>query len=367
MLLSQALSNRSNGLTQVRLVLAFFVLFDHAFALNGRPHPPLGYLPMSLSQLAVWLFIFLSGLLCFRSAERHGMHRYLLLRAARLMPGYCLCLLLMGLLLLPLFLALGFAADTGWLELPGTTLQFWLKNLLLDQGQFAPPGWLSQFPVRAFKGSLWTLQPEWMGYIVILLLAPLFLRSARVALLCFAAFDLVAALWPKPFRLLLKTLLGGYGFEIDSRSYLHLALYLLAGLLYYRLADRIPLRRSWAAAALGVLLLAGFSRLLFALLAPLLLPYLLLVVAGLIPWPWQARDGDLSYGVYLYSFPLQQLLVGVGLLRGAPLPLVLQIVLAGLLALPLAWFSWAVVERPVLRWASAVRLPPLAEPPGRAP
>jgi len=102
MLLSQALSNRSNGLTQVRMVLAFFVLFDHAFALNGWLHPPFGYLPMSISQLAVCLLIFLVGLLCFRSAERPGMHRYLLLRAARLMPGHTLVRLLMGLRLPPL-------------------------------------------------------------------------------------------------------------------------------------------------------------------------------------------------------------------------------------------------------------------------
>ena len=367
MLLQQDLRNRNNGLTQVRLVLAFFVLFDHAFALNGRPHPSVGYLPMSLSQLAVWLFIFLSGLLCFRSAESHGVHRYLFLRAARLMPGYWCCLLLMGMLLLPLFLSLGFAGDTSWTELPGITLQFWLKNLFLDQGQFAPEGWLSAFPVRAFNGSLWTLQPEWMGYIVILLLAPIFLRSARFALICFGLFNLFIAIWPRPFRLLLKSLLAGYGFEIDSRSYLHLALYLLAGLLFYRFADRIPLRRSWAAVALTILLVAGLSRLAFSLLAPLLLPYLLLVLAGLIRWPWQASDGDLSYGVYLYSFPLQQLLVGFGLLRGGALPLPLQIFLTVLLVLPIAWLSWNWVERPILRWATSLQLRPLPLSSNRLP
>ena len=79
-----------------------------------------------------------------------------------------------------------------------------------------------------------------------------------------------------------------------------------------------------------------------ALLAPLWV-----VALGQTGWPGQgalARIGDLSYGLYLWSFPVQQTLVqtqpgiGVTALLGETL----------LIALPLAWLSWRLVERPAL-------------------
>ena len=57
---------------------------------------------------------------------------------------------------------------------------------------------------------------------------------------------------------------------------------------------------------------------------------------------------DISYGVYIYAFPIQQLLVYAGAHR---LGLVAYDVLAALATAALAVVSWRVVERPALRWA----------------
>ncbi len=54
---------------------------------------------------------------------------------------------------------------------------------------------------------------------------------------------------------------------------------------------------------------------------------------------------DLSYGVYIYAFPIQQLLVIAGLATLGVFPF---FVLATLATLPLAAMSWFIVEKRAL-------------------
>ncbi|MCV7084291.1 acyltransferase, partial [Mycolicibacter hiberniae] len=51
---------------------------------------------------------------------------------------------------------------------------------------------------------------------------------------------------------------------------------------------------------------------------------------------------DLSYGVYIYAFPIQQLLAAFGLARFNPF---LFFILATAATLPVAALSWFVVEK----------------------
>ena len=347
MLLSKALRDRENGLTQSRIVLAFFVLFDHAYAINGEIRPNLGSLPISLSEIAVWLFIFMSGLLCCRSAESHSARRYLTLRLGRLMPGYWACLLLTGLLFMPVMHWIGLSGQQSLAQLPKTVAEFWAKNLLLTQGQFAPAGWLESLPVQAINGSMWTLQPEFMGYIIILFLGPCLARKTKESLLTFCGFTVIAVFYPEHLRQILDILLRGYGFELANLSYIKLALFLVSGICFYCLSDRIELRTSWAVAATGILLTASaIHPKLFALLLPAAMPYIFITLVGLIKWPWKARAGDISYGFYLYSFPVQQIVYTIG----AGWSLIAQVITATATVIPLAMLSWHYIEQPAMQW-----------------
>ena len=64
-----------------------------------------------------------------------------------------------------------------------------------------------------------------------------------------------------------------------------------------------------------------------------------------------ARRGsvDLSYGVYIYAFPMQQAVTEWSLQRGWPLWVCMGASLG--LVLALAWLSWFGVERPCIRAA----------------
>jgi len=71
--------------------------------------------------------------------------------------------------------------------------------------------------------------------------------------------------------------------------------------------------------------------------------------AGAVIPPHWAQRNDISYGVYVYAFPVQQLLA----LAGAQVwGWWAYMVLSVALTVPVAWASWLLVEQPALRFKS---------------
>lgn len=75
------------------------------------------------------------------------------------------------------------------------------------------------------------------------------------------------------------------------------------------------------------------------------LAYAVIVSGALLKYRQLRLRTDLSYGVYIYAFPAQQLLVVGGL--GHLQPVVLFVV-AAVATLPLAAASWFLIEKPSL-------------------
>jgi peptidoglycan/LPS O-acetylase OafA/YrhL len=57
--------------------------------------------------------------------------------------------------------------------------------------------------------------------------------------------------------------------------------------------------------------------------------------------------GDISYGLYIYAFPVQQLLVQF--FWPQTISITEMFVYSLLLTLPLGWLSWKLVEEPTLK------------------
>ena len=64
------------------------------------------------------------------------------------------------------------------------------------------------------------------------------------------------------------------------------------------------------------------------------------------------KSGDYSYGLYVYAFPIQQLLIWRMGDWASP---VLICVLTVALTLPVAALSWHALEKPALDWLRALR------------
>jgi peptidoglycan/LPS O-acetylase OafA/YrhL len=144
--------------------------------------------------------------------------------------------------------------------------------------------------------------------------------------------------------------LGGVRGPSFTPFFIELAPYFFAGALLYTLRERVPLHWSLAAcsaAVVGIVPALGAP----AVLVALPLGHLMLWLGAALPLRAIGRRNDLSYGMYIYAFPVQQVLVLLGVHHeGLPLYVFLSIVAT----LPLAVLSWVAVERPAQRLKDVV-------------
>ena len=128
---------------------------------------------------------------------------------------------------------------------------------------------------------------------------------------------------------------------------LSLSVFFFCGVTLFLFRDHVKI--SWRAGALLLLVMAAaYPAGKFLLAYYFVLPYLILVAAYLPHGRILEfnRFGDYSYGVYIYAFPIQQLLINI-----QPTWSVFQnIVGSFVLTLVIAIGSWHFVERPMLRY-----------------
>ena len=344
--LADAFDPKGNLLTPMRLGLAAVVAVSHAFALGTGTQPHLG--AETLGDLAVDAFFVVSGflvvssLLRLRSVARYGWHR-----ALRILPGFWVCLLVTALVVAPLLAVLEGLPASAPFTTPGrSAVDYVVANAGLLMRQFGIDGLLTGAPTPdVLDGALWTLAYEAACYVALaaLGLAGLLRSVRRLA-------AVVAVLW-------LLTVVQALGsVEVGPARMLRFGLLFGLGALAWLAAARVPARGrtarlltvgSVAVLVPSVLLLPDYRAVAAPAFAYLCLR---LVVAGREPRWLRA---DLSYGLYVYHWPLQQVLVVAGLASAGVAVLAVVSLAGGLL---LAAASWWWVEKPALGLKS-VRLP----------
>ena len=350
----------ANNFDALRLGLALLVLYSHSFALlHGEEHVGtvepfyrLTHGQIGGGGLAVAGFFVLSGYLVAQSWGRsRGLRDYAGKRARRILPGY-LVAALVSLLLVPALVGVSPFASRPPLDY---ALLIGVLQFPLVRGLFPD----NPIP-HAANGSLWTIRYEVGCYALLaliglcglrrrrwLILPPLAVALGSVVLQVLGVLALPAGGW-----LALPSWLLG-----EPRWYAMFAPYFLAGAAAALYRDRLPRSRAWCLAALAPLVAATVSGFGLGALLPVCGTYLLLY-AGEGRWAPLSRltaRVDLSYGVYLYAFPVQQLLVHHW---GQQLTGHTLFLLATPMTCALAWLSWHGVERRFLRRAVPVASAP---------
>jgi peptidoglycan/LPS O-acetylase OafA/YrhL len=305
-----------NGFDILRVAAALAVIFHHTGPLNGRPAVQL--LGADFGAFGVGVFFVVSGYLVTESYRRSGdPGRYLARRALRIWPGLIVSLVLTAVVLGPLVATLA-AAD--YFRDPQWALYI-LRNTLLYPVTYDLPGVFVSSPAYGVNGSLWTLRLEVSCYLGVALLGVLGrLNAASVAVLAAAA-----ALTALVLGLARPDFAAGPGFRLLMLA-ARFGFLFLAGA-WLQLRGRPP----------GLWLVAVSTALLFTPAWFIGLPAVAIRL-GLLP---AARlPADFSYGLYIYAFPVQQVLAEQGRLDFA---------LSVACTLPLAVASWFLVERPMLR------------------
>lgn len=317
---------RANNFDLIRLGAALLVLISHACALRGLSCDPLqAWTGLGSGGWGVFTFFAISGYLVARSweADPHPL-RYAARRALRIYPGLVVVTLLTAFVLGPLMTALPlgeYFTHQGVYAYLTTMTGFKIAHVL--PGVF-DGNW---YPSRV-NGSLWTIPRELKLYCLAPIAWIIARRLGRWSLLAAwgALFAFDQGVWP------------------EYRPLLEFSTYFVLGMFIAALpAAALPgVAAVGALAALGCLVFRGVDARYFTAVA---IPCLAIGL-GSRPalFPALSRIGDLSYGTYIYAFPVQQIIMALW----PHLPLWATLLAPIPPVFLLAWLSWTLVERPAL-------------------
>ncbi|UOQ59913.1 acyltransferase [Leucobacter rhizosphaerae] len=325
----------TSNLQAIRIIAAFLILLRHSFVVLGDDSPLAG---VRIPSIGIWVFFTISGYLLPGSWVRHPhLGHFLRARLRRLMPSLAVVVAASALILGPI---LSWLPASDYFSHPTTWAYF--SNLVFQPSYFLPGVFEDNPYPNAVNGSIWSLPPQALTYALIPIVFLMKARGWRIAgwaaLLAFAVWD---------------NLNGTFEQTVVWGSNVSQALIVIgffaAGALIREL--RVPLRLS-VTAVLVVLLIIGMALLPGAnyLLMCLVIPYGIITIS-LQSWPGLRavnRFPDISYGVFLVGFPVQQTVI-------ATLPDInpyLSIGLTVVVSTVLALFLELCVDRPIVRAAA---------------
>ena len=331
---------RENGFDSLRLLAALSVIASHAFLLTSGTYDqePLYWASsgqFTVGSLAVGVFFVISGMFISASFERTGNRReFVRNRALRIMPALIVVISLLALVVGPIVSTVPLAA---YFSDPETWVYF--RNIAFLPMAAHLPGVFESNTLSTVNESIWTLKFEVACYIIaaLVLMQPKLVRPAVIA--GWLASFLIVRYWPNAN--------GVSGAEYYIVAIARMFRFFGAGMLIYLYRDRIPLD-----ARLGfVSLLLPFAFLptgWFVEATAFFGSYSIIAFGYLAPAAFRklAARGDVSYGVYIYGWPIQQLLWPIG--RDSAAHWLVNTALAIPLALMLGWASWLLVEKPAL-------------------
>lgn len=332
--LRQGYDARRNSFDLIRLTLAATVAVSHGIVMHTGTQPQWGM--STLGDFAVDGFFVLSGFLVASSYLRlHSFFRFSWHRLLRIMPGFWVCLLVVALIVAPMVALLqGLPVSTPFVETP-TVFHFLAVNAGLLVNQYGIGGLLADNPTPyIFIGSLWTLALEAMCYAALAGLGLLGLLRHRWLIL-----GITLLVW------VLATV-QSFGVAVPlGDNVLRMLLMFFLGACAHLFAERVPLHWALVVGAIAVFVTSAAVLDNYRVAGAAAFVYLLLYAAAKLPRPVRLRV-DLSYGVFMYHWPLQQVLVLTPVFGLATWAFV---VVSLVVTLPVALASWHLVEHPALR------------------
>ena len=340
MRLSHYATGRDNNFNLVRFAAAFAVLWSHSYAIVLSPafEPWVQWLGYTPGGVAVDVFFVTSGFLVTASLLRlDNFKAFVRARALRIFPALLVMSVLLALVMGPLIttrpLDEYFADASVWKFI-------WKNTTVLTGLKYSLPGVFEANHMQVVNGSLWTLPFELRCYLTLALVwwVAGFTKSDKVR-----AFTRIVVVGT---ALMLVSFWIAHHYAYKHWHTFRLFFFFFCGAGMWIFRDRIPMSGTLFAGAVGLLVVGIVQPKAFFWTYPLVAPYIVMWCAY-VPGGWLRRFnklGDYSYGIYIYAFPMQQLLV-------ATVPGITpeqMIAASGAGTIALAVLSWHLVEKPAL-------------------
>lgn len=314
----------------------------HSYAITGNALLEPVYIVTGgryyLSSIGLYIFFFTSGYLVTGSAlSSKSAFTFLKKRVLRIYPALILVVLMSvfvaGPLLTKFPLKNYFTDADTWKYLwtaSGIRIRFRLPGVF-EQTEFAMGG---------FNGSLWSigLELQLYGLLLLLMLTGIFKRK-KVLIITFITLTIVC---------LLMNLAGQYTILMpDQKSLLLACAFLFGGIVQTKtISKKIAI---YLFIASGLLMIAKLTAIIKVniLMDEVLFFSLATYFVAFTTWFSIRINYDISYGVYIYTFPIQQFFFQIsGFSQSVLSNLLLSLFCSALLA----FISWIYIEKPALRY-----------------
>lgn len=332
--LQDKVQSRDNNFDLIRFLAASLVIFSHSYQVIGniRNEPLMlfskGYI--YLGTLSVIIFFIISGFLITRSYIRsRSLRAYIMARVLRIYPGLICATLVSVFIIGPIF-------TEGSLStyLSGENTYIYLLNVFCLKMQFHITNLFVSNPIAVVNGCLWSLPYELSCYWLVAFFGQLISKRIINAIL-----------------MLFVLLIVFYFIDFSAwKNIILFSFYFACGSAYYFLRKYIYLN-NWLAIVLFILVILVMSlninRHFKDIAIGLVLPYVIISFAYTKSVMNNfSKQGDFSYGIYIYGWPVQQIIVHI-------FPAYNHwgnFALSFLITMILAYASWHLVEKRFLKF-----------------
>jgi len=329
-------------------MFASFVIITHSYPLSGIPECDLlckiTKRQVFFSDIGVKGFFVISGYLIFQSLERsRSLGHYYSKRLLRLYPGLA-AVTLLTVLLAPFV----YENDKIPYFANMSVLSFIIKNLSLVMNQLTIDGVFENNPLNSvINGSLWTIRYEFTMYVILGFMFFLRSRLTLIRSIIAALFVLFTAGF-----LFFGEQLESVQMMLNGKLFFELGIFFFAGSLLSALRFENIRYKPLLLAISSVMIVVSILFDFYPVAKCFLLPVVVLLI-GIGSTPIINRIGstigDLSYGIYIYAFPVQQTLMYYHDLNYRQL-MVLSLFISAILA----YCSWHLVEKQALKLKSTL-------------
>jgi peptidoglycan/LPS O-acetylase OafA/YrhL len=330
----------NNNFDFLRMFAALCIAFTHSFGLinlyNQEYLVVYSNQKIDFSFVGLCIFFSISGYLIAKSAVTSpSFKNYLWKRFLRIQPLLVVVCVLSVFILGPIFTSLN-AAD----YFKNINTYAYFRNIMPLFGiQFAlPEVFNDNIKEAGVNGSMWTLVVEERLYLIVGLLF-LLKENRKQWFVYFVAVLNIVWLMHNVFynHHLIEYLNGGHIFY---------ALIFLNASCLYLLNINFNKKMILFLFTIPILLFFAKFSLLNESIQVILIPLLVIAIAHIKAVTNHiGKYGDFTYGIYIFSFPVQQMLIALKLINNNPL---LLFIFTLLIVIPMAILSWHLLEKKML-------------------
>ena len=304
-------------------------------------------------HLAVPCFFVISGYLITASAIKNDVITYLKKRVGRIYPAYLLSVIATVALFAPIVFTItnggNFDLNTYLTQTP-TPFSYMIHSYRLTSTIPIIGTTLNKIPSECWNGSAWTLQFEFGCYIaimlIIIILNKIKIKSENYPKLIFGLYV---------FLIIISIFYPKYdGMGVSGINMLIIAVYFfsifLGGSIVYLIKEKISFSYKYLSLSLifCIIIMTILPNYWAMEICAIPMVYIILFLSIKIKSPKWIQKNDISYGIYIYAWPIQTVIACFLIINSININIYLYMIICMIATGGFATLSWFLVEKPIL-------------------